>query len=189
MAAALLTLERQVDIVARLTERSRTYYDLYKFIEGAEYRGKILDEMNEYVGYFHLQGHVLRYALIVELGALFERKTDSVCLHALLKRVKTHIPHNLHQSLAAELDATALIASKISELRNKAFAHRDASVDFDDVFKCASITLNNIEELIDSARRMVDQLCALFAVRPVLFVSDQTNEDCRRLFRALGSPI
>jgi AbiU2 len=145
--------------------------------------------MNEYIGYFHLQGHVLRYTLIVELGALFEKKSDSVCLHALLKRSKSNIPHELHASLVAEFDDSWPIAAKIGLLRNKAFAHRDVTIDFNDVFKSAEITLDNIRDLIEVSRSICDQLCVTFDVRKVAFVTDQTEDDCRRLFRDLGSSI
>lgn len=184
----MLPIARQVDILARLTERSRAYYDLYKFIEGKEFRPKILDQMNDYPGFFRLQGHILRYALIVELGALFEER-DSVCIKRVLKRAKPCLPHELHQDLMKTIGESDVIAKKVKVLRNKAFAHRDARTDFDDAFRQAAITLDNIEKLIEISRVIVEELCKCYDVRGVCFTTENTVNDTIRLFQTLGSEI
>lgn len=146
--------------------------------------------MNDYLGFFRFQGHILRYALIVELGALFEKKSDSVCLFAVLKRAQASMPNAVHLSLAQKLgDASAHSAKKISDLRNKAFAHRDARMDFDEVFAKAAITLNEIEELIGISRDIVDELCEQFDAPKPHFTTEYTVTDTIRLFQALGSEI
>lgn len=183
----MLSLERQVDTLARLTERSRVYFDLYKFIEGADTRSKVLDQMNEYYWYFRWQGHIFRYALIVELGALFENSTESICFHSVLRRAKPQLNHKLYETISERLKHAEPFAQKITKLRNKAFAHRDSFTDFDQVFREAAITLNEIEELIEIARHICEQLCTSFAVQPPLFLTSETIEDCQRLFQKLGS--
>ncbi|WP_370171965.1 MULTISPECIES: AbiU2 domain-containing protein [Hyphomonas] len=185
----MIPLDRQVDILARLVERSRAYFDLYKFIEGSDYRPKIIDQMNEYLWFFRFQGHVLRYVLIVELGAIFERTNKSVCFQSVLERGKSRIHHVKHAELTQAFEATHLVSRKVSTLRNKAFAHRDSHLDFDDAFKKASITLDEIEALIEKAKTLADELCGEFKVQPPMFTTVETIEDCKRLFRQLGSEL
>ena len=169
----MIQLERQVDILARLIERSRAYFDLYKFIEGSDYRPQIIDQMNEYFWFFRFQGHILRYVLIVELGALFEKTNKSVCFQSVLERVKSRIHHVKHAELTQVLEGT----------------HRDSRLDFDDAFKEAGITLNEIESLIEASKALADKLCDEFEVRPPAFTTVETIGDCKRLFRQLGSEV
>tara|TARA_R110000796_G_scaffold206475_1_gene322806 strand:+ start:53 stop:610 length:558 start_codon:yes stop_codon:yes gene_type:complete len=185
----LIPLERQVDILARLIERSRAYFDLYKFIEGSDYRPQIIDQMNDYFWFFRFQGHILRYVLIVELGALFEKTNKSVCFQSVLERAKSRIHHVKHAELTQVLEDAHVVSSKVSTLRNKAFAHRDSRLDFDDAFKEAGITLDEIESLIEASKALADKLCDEFEVQPPVFTTVETIGDCKRLFRQLGSEV
>jgi len=183
----MLPLKRQVDILARLTERARNYFDFYKFYVGTETRPHILSQMNDFIYFFRMQEHVFRYALFVELAALFDKDNKAICFHSVLKQAKPNIPNDLFVELSQKLDSASAVAQKVGRLRNKAFAHRDSHEDFDEVFKSVGITLNEIEEIIEIARKISDGLCDHFAVQKPVFLTVETLEDCKRLFGALGS--
>lgn len=186
---AKLPLKKRIDTLARLTERSRSYFDIYKFIEGADTRPHIIDEMNDYASFFQLHSHVYRFALFSELDILFSLNRKHLNFRTIIKESKSEISDPCYEQLNVLLKESELTASKVKILRNKAFAHRDPVIDFNVAFKEAQITLNEIEQLIAYAKEIAGILCSEFSVASPHFRTDYINSDCKQLFRKLGSEI
>lgn len=184
----MLLIERRVRIVADLTERARYYYDVFEFYEGARTRPYILDVMNDFYFFFQKQSHVHRLAMIVKLAVLFDKQaTARVSVPALIKEAKSYLKNSEYNQLSTELVKLGPPIQKVQLIRNKALAHRDGAIDFNEVFSQAAVSLNDLLKLIEFAKDVADILCQHHQLKCLSFTTAETQSDLIRMFTKLGS--
>src|SRR5258707_14629511 len=149
--ASQLSLPRPFPIGERLERagqlvvRSRIFYDICFFFESAEARPVIIEVMRRFNEFFRFDPHAHFVAFVVHTAALFEKRRDTINLPSLLKEMKT--ANLISAQDAAEVDALLAqakdVASKVTILRSNLFAHRSATLSYDDAFKKPSVTPNH----------------------------------------------
>jgi hypothetical protein len=82
------------------------------------------------------------------------------------------------------LDKAKPLESKITVLRHKAFAHRSARTSYDDVFKEAKVTANQMRELTEIALQIANKLAEAGGVNPGFF-NELPRKDAARMMQVL----
>jgi hypothetical protein len=147
--AELFPLDVRIKLAAKLTVRAKIFYDIwwlsYEPVSGA----RILPTMNRYPDFFVLDQHAHWIALIVQVTGLFEKtRRDTVNFNAIIKSARPFIANSALESALNLLKATELTSPKVKVLRDNLFAHRSASLSYDDTFRQAELTSNQLCELI-----------------------------------------
>lgn len=184
---ARLALERRIDIAAQLSVRARTYFDIFEFFEDVETGPRINDALNDYPWFFRLHHHVNRFAFVVEIAGLFKRKSGTVNLPHLLDECRSRLKDADWLAISAKLDEWRPIAEKAEFIRSKALAHRSADLDYNDAFKEANVTRNQLRGLSDLSLEVANRLCDATGRSTQIFVTRETVRDAKRLFKVLGA--
>jgi len=185
--ASPLPIDVRLEAAAQLVLRSRIFYDIWAYFEGADTRLAIIDTMRIYNEFFRFAPHAHFVAFIVQTAALFDRHKGTISLPHLLQEMKT-------DDLISAQDA-AVVDSLISQakpftrsiaiLRNKAFAHRSDDISYDDVFKMAAVTARQLRELTETALNIAN--CLLVARgRSEKFFNELPQNDAEATLKALG---
>jgi hypothetical protein len=149
--ATPLSFDDRLDCAAQLVKRARIFYDIWYFYEGEDTRPLILDTMNLYSEYFRFDVHAHFVSLIVHLAALFEVRQKTINFPGLIQEAEASIL----VSSAAIHEAKTLLAqaqplrAKVVILRSNLFAHRSASLAYDETFRKAAITPNQLRDLTE----------------------------------------
>jgi hypothetical protein len=175
--ASQLSLPRPFPIGERLERagqlvvRSRIFYDIWFFFESAEARPVIIEVMRRFNEFFRFDPHAHFVAFVVHTAALFEKRRDTINLPSLLKEMKT--ANLISAQDAAEVDALLAqakdVASKVTILRSNLFAHRSATLSYDDAFKKANVTANQLRELTEIALKVANRLLLVRGLRDQFF--------------------
>jgi hypothetical protein len=176
----------RVDRAVQLVLRSRIFFDIWFYFEAKQTRLVMLDTMREYNEFFRFMPHAHQVAFIVTIAALFDKRADTISLPHLVREMT----RNGQLSRGALIEVNGLLArakpleAKVSILRHKAFAHRSAHTSFDDVFKEANITAEQMQELTEIALQLANKLAEACGVS-VGYFNDLPREDAGRMMLAL----
>lgn len=161
--ATPLPINEQLETAGDLVVRTRIFYDLWWFYEGAETRPQIIDAMNHYPEFFRFDSHAHFVAFVVHLAGLFERRDDTINLPGLLLELAE--AKLLEPEAAAEaesiLNEAKPLIPKVIILRSNLFAHRSASLSYAKAFEKADVTANQLGHLSNLSLRLVN--CLLIA--------------------------
>jgi hypothetical protein len=143
----------------------------------------------DYHWFFKLQAHANRFSAIVEIAGLFTPKMGTVNFHRLAQEVWNEGSIDLAERdrLAAVLRTRPRVVEGVRRIRNRALSHRDAAMDFNDVFKTANVTPNEVRALTDDGLEVSSALCSARHRMHVTFNVDDLRRDAKRLFEALGA--
>lgn len=161
--------------------------DLWWFCHGNPTRAENLDTMNEYNEFFRFDEHSHLTSFIVHLATLFDRRSDAVKINEVL--VNTHkshpvrskqfsLPKNLPNSIQAK-------AKKLLVLRHEAFVHRSKYLSYNDVFKSAQITSDELFQLTNETAEVLN-LILKAQNRPQFSFWELHKEDQKKLLADLG---
>ncbi|NQU72054.1 MAG: hypothetical protein HQ514_15990 [Rhodospirillales bacterium] len=153
-------IDGRLKTAAQLTLRARIFYDIWRFFDGAETRPGIIDTMRDYSEFFRFAPNAHFVSFVVQIAALMEKRNDTINLRGLAKELKGGGLISVKD--ASEVDAlferAAPLASKTKILRDKLFAHRNASLSYADVLENASVTPNELRDLTELALKIVNHL-------------------------------
>ncbi len=182
-----LPFDERLQIAAQLIIRARIFYDVWWLYEGADTRAKIIDTMNNYSEFFRFDSHAHFVAFIVHLAGLYEARSGTVNLPALVKEAKDSgefPPESIAKSEAA-LAAMQGLPSKLAILRSNLFAHRSISISYEDVFSKAAITADQLRDLTVAGLQVVNLLLVASGLQEQIF-SDLPRHDVETILNALG---
>src|SRR5437899_2871704 len=99
----LIPIDERLERAAQLVLRSRVFYDIWFYYEGAETRPLIIDTMQQFSEFFRFDPHAHFVAFVVHIAALFDKRRDTISLPSLAREMKAGklIP----AQAAAEVDA------------------------------------------------------------------------------------
>ena len=116
--------------------------------------------MNEYPEFFRFDYHAHFISFVVHIAALFERKATTVNIPNLVSDAGQHSHNTDSLTIEAErlLAQVKSIIKKAVFLRSNLFAHRSAKLNYDEVFKRASVTPDELRSLNDASFQIVGSL-------------------------------
>lgn len=185
MARPPLAFDTRVDTAAQLATRARIFLDVWWYYDGPT-RGDILPSLNRYSEFFKFDPHAHFVSFIVHLSALFENRDDTINIPQLLSEaVSVGVRQEVVDRMQARLLRTEAVVPKTIILRSNLFAHRTATLSYDEVFRIAKVTPDELRALSDSSIEVMNELAEQVGVR-VSFVNDVPVRHLRELIDALG---
>ena len=126
-------------------------------------------------------------AYVVHTAALFEKRRDTINLPSLTKEAKEGnlIPADVAVEVESLLSRAKPVAIKVTILRNNLFAHRNAAMGYDEAFKRAAVTPDQLRELAQTALQIVNKLL-LARARNEHFFNELARKDADKMLKALA---
>jgi AbiU2 len=155
-----LPLEERLYRAGQHVVRARLFLDLWFYFEEKTTRDEIIETMREYNEFFLFTPHAYLLSYVIHIAAMFDRTRDTISLPRLAKEMKAAglIQGQEAAEVDALLDKAAPIAAKVTILRHHAFAHRSASISYDDVFKLAAVKPDQLRDLTVVALKIANRL-------------------------------
>jgi|JI6StandDraft_1071083.scaffolds.fasta_scaffold04439_15 hypothetical protein len=144
--------------------------------------------MNDYSEFFRFDSHAHFVSMVMYLGSLYDKRRDTITLVRLTKETKGAMPTRITELPIADLEKAESLAEKLSELRHNLFAHRSASVRYDEAFTRASITSNEVRQLLSLSFDVVNKLLAMHEL-PEAVQHTPSRSDLVQVLRKLGATI
>jgi hypothetical protein len=168
---------RQTVIVASLN------FDVWWVFKSRDTRPLYADAMNRYLQFFTTSIHAHFVALLMALYRLYETRRDTFNIPSLLKIIRD--PNVFPASVFEEVDKIYARARplwvKVSVLRNEAFGHRILDLSVEDVFGKANVTRDELKELIDLTKQLMNTLSLAHDDSTHAFNLDATRDTLRML--------
>ena len=123
-----LPLNERLDRIGQHIVRGRLFFDLWFYFEELEFRGKILETMQEYSEFFRFTPHAYFVTCVIYMAGVFDKRKDTISLAPLIREVKAVgcLKGNDAATVDTLLSEAKPIADRVAILRHKAFAHRSA---------------------------------------------------------------
>jgi AbiU2 len=184
-----LPLSDRIERAAQLVLRSRVFFDIWFYFEGNT-RAGILDTMREYNEFFRFAPHAHLAAFVVTMVALFDKRRDTISLPGLAREMKSAnlLPAQTQSEVDALISRAAPLVSKIGLLRHNAFAHRSATLSYDDVFNLAAVTAAQMRELTEIALKIANVLAGAIG-RSEHFFNELALKDAEEMMKALAAAV
>jgi hypothetical protein len=135
-------------------------YEIWWVYKEKESRKRFVDTLNAYPLFFQTSLHAHFVAMIVSLYRLYETRKDTINLPQLLRLLKKHGTISIQEIRKMESEITQMkpLWAKVAVLRNNMFGHRSSVLDYDGVWKKASVTPNQFKKLIDESKRILNEI-------------------------------
>jgi hypothetical protein len=183
-----LPLKKRLYRAGQHVVRSRLFFDLWFYFEGAKTRPKIIETMREYNEFFRFAPHAYFVTYVVHTAAMFDRTRGTISLMQLAREMKA--AHLIRGSAIAELDGlfdeATPIASKVTILRHNTFAHRSANISYDATFKKAAVTATQLRDLTEIALKIANRLLLARGLKAEIF-TPLPLKDAEAMMKALAS--
>jgi hypothetical protein len=183
----ILPLNVRLERLGQQIVRARLFLDLWFYFEEHQSRQTIIETMREYNEFFRFTPHAYLVSYVVYIAGIFERRRDTVCLHALTRDVEAAGKLGSEEIAALDLLLTnaASTASKATILRSNAFAHRSGSMSYDDVFDRAAVTPGELRDLTDVALAVANRLLLACDLQDQRF-TESPRKAAEEMMRALA---
>jgi hypothetical protein len=144
--------------------------------------------MQDYSEFFRFAPHAHFVAFIVSIAALFDRRRDTITLPGLAKEMgkANLLPAETKSEVTTLMAQAKPLVSKITILRHNAFAHRSASLSYDEAFKAAAVTALQMRELTEIALKIANCLTQARG-RGEHFFNELAQEDAEAMMKALAT--
>jgi hypothetical protein len=176
------TVERYVKELQHTATTAGFNYDIWWVYKGAGTGPKYTKTMDRYGLHFQTAIHAHLIALLVELYRLYETRSDTFNIPALLKLLKTErdVPSATLKTLSVRYAEAKPLWLKVNILRNKAFGHQSVAHTTAEVFKEAGVTPKDLRDLIEKTKQLLNQISLAVGNTSHAF-NLQATEDTLRL--------
>lgn len=165
-----------------IIQSASLHYEIWWSYKEKDSRKRYVDILNKYLDFFHtsLQAHFL--AVVVELYKLFETRKDTANFPALTKFVfeKKIVDKNTKNQIQMKLEEIKPLWKKIAILRSELYAHSSIKLTYPAIFKKAKITPNEIKQLIDLSKDLLN-LISSSTMRSHHLFSISASEDTKKI--------
>ena len=150
--------KKYITDLANTIESASLHFDIWWVYKKS--RAKYVDTLNNYLNFFQtsLQAHFM--SIVVELYKLFETRKDSINFSGLIKLIEKNNllePDTLSKTLS-DKKVIEDLWKKIAILRSELFAHTRIDLSYNEIFKKAEITPNQIRDLIEKSKNLLNQI-------------------------------
>lgn len=185
-----LALNERLDRIGQHIVRARLFLDLWFYFEEQNSRRKIINTMREYNEFFRFTPHAYLAAYVIYMAGVFDKTKGTISLAPLIREVKSKGRLKAHDAAVVEelLAKAKPMADKVLILRHKAFAHRSAHISYDDIFKMAAVTPDQLRDLTDIALKAANRLLLAFGLQDQYF-TELPREAAEAMMQALGSRL
>lgn len=157
--------------------RSWKLIDDYIDVDGS------MDLLDPHRPYLVVSAHGHRELGLLYLNALFERRTDTVNIHAVCQHLQAHGV----ATASVEIDVRQHHGTlkKLYMLRGGAIGHRTRARSYDETFAAVQMTLDDLEGLLALASRSASTLAEMIGLAPEAPLIDPV-ENLRQMLDCLA---
>lgn len=179
-------IARNIDELTEAVNDASLNYDIWWVYNAIGSRERYIDALRKYPLFFQASIDAHFIALLVALYRIFETRRDTINVSGLITMVEN--AGALPVSERSELDklhrAAKPLWRKVSIIRSEIFAHRTKGSTPEKSFARAGLSPNEIKNLIDLSKKIVNLLSQAFD-RSTFAFNLSAEADTRRLLEAL----
>ena len=171
LGAQKLSLDEQIDVARNQLVRARIFLDLWWYYHGSTTRSESLASLNQFPEFFRFDEHAHLTAFIVHITTIFDKGKGKIRLGKLKETILKNfaVGEEIKKILNPLFEETDAIVSKVFILRHQAFAHRSEKDSYDDSFKQANVSFDELLELTEKSKQILDQFLRLTKQEEVTF--------------------
>ncbi len=158
------SIEDYIDDLRHTVTAAQLNYDIWWVYKSEDTRPAFNEALKRHTTFFQTSLHAHFVALLLALYRLYETRSDTFNIPRLLKRLRDEAA--VDPAVLDELDGMLASAKplwvKVSVLRNNAFGHRSTSHTIEDAFREAGVTPNELMELMEQTKRLLNKLTLAF---------------------------
>ena len=165
-------------------------YEVWWVLKGSDTRPKYNAVLSKYPGFFLANIHAQFVAYVVALYRLLETRKDTINFNSFLTLIEAEgsISKEALEEIRSRVDALHPIWVKICILRNEVYAHKSSDNKYDESFKKADITPNQIRDLIEGHKELLNHIA--LQTESIEFVfSINSREDTISLLEDAGNVL
>ncbi len=183
----LLPFNERLERAAQLVLRSGIFLDLWFYFESQDTRPAIIDTMRRFNEFFRFAPHAHFVAYVVHTAALFEKRKGTINLLSLIKEGKEAQLFSTPVIIEIEslLCRATPLAPKVAVLRNNLFAHRNASMFYDEAFTKAAVTPSQLREHTEIALKIANKLLPARGMSDHFF-NERPRNDAEAMLKLLA---
>lgn len=161
-------------------------YEIWWLYKEKESRKRFVDTLNDYPLFFQTSLHAHFVAMIIALYRFFETRHDTVNFPGLIKLLKKDgsITQADLKKFESKINQAKILWRKVSVLRNNLFGHKATTLDNDGIWKKACLTPNQLRDLINDCKRLLNMITAAWNRSSHAF-NLSAAEDTKRLLEDL----
>ncbi|ACF02852.1 hypothetical protein Rpal_4356 [Rhodopseudomonas palustris TIE-1] len=182
-----IPLNQRLDRIGQHIVRARLFFDLWIYFEGEQTRSKIIRSMRRYNEFFRFAPHAFFVSYVIYIAGVFDGSEETISFNWLIPEVRKEGRLSAEDDRVINdlLQQAGPIVAKIKILRHKAIAHRDARISYDDAFKMAEVTPDQLREVTELALEMVNHLYRVRGMQNQSF-TELPREAAEGMMRALA---
>ena len=154
---SLDSIKNHVEITSRVLFRANVFFESWWQSAGVEGRRSFKQFWHEHWEFWRFNEHAMQFAFVVYSASLFETRSDTVNFDRLWRETK---PYRSDAALETEFEElwTAIqpVAKSVIILRSNAMAHRSKALAYDDAFRRANVTPDQLRVFLQSAWRLLN---------------------------------
>jgi hypothetical protein len=152
-----MEFDEKIALLQQLTMRAYIFHQIWWIYEGVDTKPKFDAAYHDFSEFLRFDCHAQWVSMIMYLSLLFEARRDTVNLRALIQEAATAgVPAAQIDTATQILKQADHLAKKVAILRSNLFAHRSAELSYEDAFRKAEITPNQLRELAEASLRALN---------------------------------
>jgi hypothetical protein len=186
-----LPFSERLDRIGQHIVRARLFLDLWLYFEEEASQRKNINTMREYNEFFRFTPHAYLVAYVIYMAGVFHKARGTISFAPLIHEAKAEgcLKARDGETIDTLLLEAKPIADKVAILRHKAFAHRTALISYNDVFKLAAVTPDQLRDLTEIALKIANLLSRARGLQGQHFTK-LPRDAAEEMMRALaGSPV
>lgn len=145
--------------------------------------------MRDYNEFFRFTPHSYLTTFVIYMAGTFDKSRDTISFAHLIRdsRKAGHLGAREIDEIEKLMTEAEPLAGKITILRHNAFAHRSANLSYNDAFKKASVTADELRQLTDIALTITNHLLKACGLQQQYF-TPLPREAAEAMMKALDKP-
>lgn len=153
--------------------------------KGPETRPKIVDTLNDFSEFFRFDEHAHFVSMIVHCGVIWDK--GNISLPTVASCALDPRRHSADAELKSAIDVLKWNADGLLKIRHEAIAHRSKQFDYDEAFRRAQLTPDQIRDLLEDSLHLVNKLRLREGLGNQVF-AELPVQNLMRLIHCLGGP-
>lgn len=180
------SFDRHLEELVQTVKAGRANFDIWWVYKNGQDRNKYLEVLNYYLEFFRVSIHAHWVAMLMALYKLYDKRKDSIGIQDLIGGAKQipNFPQDIVEPIQVNLNLALPLWEKVRILQHKLFAHRDKALNYDETFKSAKITADDLRLLTDHSLEILN-LISYFRHKTTYRFSNCHAKDTYKLLEAL----
>ena len=149
--------------------RANLFFEAWWLSAGVEGRRQFGHFWNEYWEFWRFNQHAMQFAFVVYTAGLYETRSDTVNFASLWKEARGHADAATKNRYEQAWISAQSTAKSILILRSNAMAHRSMTLSYNDAFKLAKVTPDQLRQHLASSWELLNIIEESLGLEPSEF--------------------